>query len=171
MTLGPAQSSESKSMTTFFRQLDLKTVHSTAGQAPRRRILFASVHSVLDFSNGASVATLDVLQGLTTQGFRLSGVLYGQARPAYGGPLREDDRRSARAFSGSAVGPRQRSGQDPLYSPAAGPDYPDPPGSRPGTASRRLVRSARSWAFFRRFSISIGPMCCSPMAVIRSRRA
>ena len=31
--------------------------------------MFASVHSVLDFSNGASVATLDVLQGLTTRGF------------------------------------------------------------------------------------------------------
>ena len=34
-----------------------------------KRILFASVHSLLDFSNGASVATLDVLQGLTTFGF------------------------------------------------------------------------------------------------------
>ena len=34
-----------------------------------KRILFASVHSILDFSNGASVATLDVLQGLTTLGF------------------------------------------------------------------------------------------------------
>jgi glycosyltransferase involved in cell wall biosynthesis len=33
------------------------------------KILFASVHSILDFSNGASVATLDVLQGLTTLGF------------------------------------------------------------------------------------------------------
>ena len=32
------------------------------------KVLFASVHSVLDFSNGASVATLDVLQGLTTRG-------------------------------------------------------------------------------------------------------
>ena len=38
-------------------------------QPPRRKILFASVHSVLDFSNGASVATLDVLQGLATLGF------------------------------------------------------------------------------------------------------
>ena len=36
---------------------------------PRRRILFASVHSLLDFSNGASVATLDVLEGLTALGF------------------------------------------------------------------------------------------------------
>ena len=35
----------------------------------KKRILFASVHSVLDFSNGASVATLDILQGLTTLGF------------------------------------------------------------------------------------------------------
>ena len=39
---------------------------------PRRKatkVLFASVHSILDFSNGASVATLDALQGLSTQGF------------------------------------------------------------------------------------------------------
>ena len=42
---------------------------STAGQPPGRRILFASVHSILDNSNGASVATLDVLQGLSTHGF------------------------------------------------------------------------------------------------------
>ena len=35
----------------------------------KKRILFASVHSVLDFSNGASVATLDILQGLATLGF------------------------------------------------------------------------------------------------------
>ena len=33
------------------------------------KILFASAHSIVDFSNGASVATLDVLQGLTTAGF------------------------------------------------------------------------------------------------------
>jgi len=40
------------------------------GQArPGRRILFASAHSIVDFSNGASVATLDVLQGLTASGF------------------------------------------------------------------------------------------------------
>ena len=35
----------------------------------KKRILFASVHSILDFSNGASVATLDILQGLTMLGF------------------------------------------------------------------------------------------------------
>jgi len=34
-----------------------------------RRILFASAHSIVDFSNGASVATLDVLHGLTASGF------------------------------------------------------------------------------------------------------
>jgi hypothetical protein len=33
------------------------------------RVLFASAHSIVDFSNGASVATLDVLQGLTAAGF------------------------------------------------------------------------------------------------------
>ena len=36
---------------------------------PVRKILFASAHSIVDFSNGASVATLDVLQGLTAFGF------------------------------------------------------------------------------------------------------
>ena len=33
-----------------------------------RKILFSSVHSILDFSNGASVATMDMFQGLTTLG-------------------------------------------------------------------------------------------------------
>ena len=33
------------------------------------RVLFASAHSIVDFSNGASVATLDVLQGLSAEGF------------------------------------------------------------------------------------------------------
>jgi glycosyltransferase involved in cell wall biosynthesis len=35
---------------------------------PGRKVLFASAHSILDFSNGASVATLDMLQGLTALG-------------------------------------------------------------------------------------------------------
>ena len=39
------------------------------GKYAARKILFSSVHSILDFSNGASVATMDVLQGLTTLGF------------------------------------------------------------------------------------------------------
>jgi hypothetical protein len=34
-----------------------------------KRVLFASAHSIVDFSNGASVATLDMLEGLTTAGF------------------------------------------------------------------------------------------------------
>jgi hypothetical protein len=34
-----------------------------------RKVLFASAHSIVDFSNGASVATLDVLQGLAMSGF------------------------------------------------------------------------------------------------------
>ena len=40
-------------------------------ERPRRtkRILFASAHSIVDFSNGASVATLDILEGLTAAGF------------------------------------------------------------------------------------------------------
>jgi glycosyltransferase involved in cell wall biosynthesis len=56
-------------MTLLARQLDTNAGDSTSGQSPKRRILFASVHSILDFSNGASVATLDVLQGLTEHGF------------------------------------------------------------------------------------------------------
>jgi glycosyltransferase involved in cell wall biosynthesis len=42
--------------------------HLTSRQPSRRKILFASAHSVLDFSNGAAVATLDMLQALTTLG-------------------------------------------------------------------------------------------------------
>ena len=37
-----------------------------SNRARKKRILFASVHSVLDFSNGVSVATLAILQGLAT---------------------------------------------------------------------------------------------------------
>jgi glycosyltransferase involved in cell wall biosynthesis len=41
-----------------------------AGSSSRgRKVLFASAHSIVDFSNGASVATLDVLQGLAPFGF------------------------------------------------------------------------------------------------------
>ena len=36
---------------------------------PGKWLLFASAHSIVDFSNGASVATLDMLEGLTTAGF------------------------------------------------------------------------------------------------------
>jgi hypothetical protein len=36
---------------------------------PVKRLMFASAHSIVDFSNGASVATLDMLEGLTTAGF------------------------------------------------------------------------------------------------------
>ena len=46
---------------------DLSRMPSRPGS--HRKILFASAHSIVDFSNGASVATLDVLQGLTTHGF------------------------------------------------------------------------------------------------------
>ena len=35
-----------------------------------RKILFASAHSIVDFSNGAAVATLDVLRGLGMAGFQ-----------------------------------------------------------------------------------------------------
>ncbi len=33
-------------------------------QSGRRNVVLASAHSIVDFSNGASLATLDVLQGL-----------------------------------------------------------------------------------------------------------
>ena len=33
------------------------------------QIFFASSHSIVDFSNGASVATLDVLQGIKIDNF------------------------------------------------------------------------------------------------------
>ncbi len=39
------------------------------GPSPNKKILFASAHSIVDFSNGASVATLDVLRGLAASGF------------------------------------------------------------------------------------------------------
>ena len=51
------------------RQRDRDTAPSPRSSPPRRKILFASAHSIVDFSNGASVATLDVLQGLTSFGF------------------------------------------------------------------------------------------------------
>jgi glycosyltransferase involved in cell wall biosynthesis len=35
-----------------------------------RRVVFASSHSIVDFSNGASVATADMLQALSTAGFK-----------------------------------------------------------------------------------------------------
>jgi len=37
---------------------------------PARKVLFASAHSIVDPSNGAAVATLDVLQGLAASGFQ-----------------------------------------------------------------------------------------------------
>ena len=40
-----------------------------AAPKPRKRILFASAHSIVDFSNGASIATLDMLEGLADSGF------------------------------------------------------------------------------------------------------
>jgi len=43
--------------------------HAIGRSAPARKVLFASAHSIVDFSNGASVATLDVLQGLISHGF------------------------------------------------------------------------------------------------------
>jgi hypothetical protein len=39
------------------------------GTARCRKVLFASAHSIVDFSNGASVATLDLLQRLASLGF------------------------------------------------------------------------------------------------------
>ena len=64
----------------FFRELsqtdeppvshtDETTSHVSASSRASRRVLFASAHSIVDFSNGASVATLDVLHGLCASGF------------------------------------------------------------------------------------------------------
>ncbi len=58
----------------------------SVGEPVRRRgrprtankVLFASAHSVVDFSNGASVATLDVLHGLTTAGFECQAFCAGK---------------------------------------------------------------------------------------------
>jgi hypothetical protein len=41
----------------------------TVAPSPTKRLLVASAQSILDFSNGASVATLDVLHGLCASGF------------------------------------------------------------------------------------------------------
>ena len=56
-------------MTALASQFVRDTGRLTAAQLARRKILFASVHSILDNSNGASVATLDMLHGLSTLGF------------------------------------------------------------------------------------------------------
>jgi hypothetical protein len=40
----------------------------------KRKILFASTHSIVDFSNGASVATLDVLHRLCASGFECRAI-------------------------------------------------------------------------------------------------
>ncbi len=42
---------------------------TTTRSDPPRKLLFASAHSIVDFSNGAAVATLDVLRGLAMGGF------------------------------------------------------------------------------------------------------
>jgi glycosyltransferase involved in cell wall biosynthesis len=52
----------------------LSQLHSDTMPAPPstvrgRKVLFASAHSIVDFSNGASVATLDLLQRLASLGF------------------------------------------------------------------------------------------------------
>ena len=48
---------------------DETTSHVSASSRASRKVLFASAHSIVDFSNGASVATLDVLHGLCASGF------------------------------------------------------------------------------------------------------
>jgi hypothetical protein len=63
------QSEERSGVRSMFLQPDTNAARSPEGQPSCKKVLFASVHSILDFSNGASVATLDVLQGLTACGF------------------------------------------------------------------------------------------------------
>ena len=139
------------------------TVQSKTGLAsapveapPRRKLLFASVHSILDFSNGASVATLDVLQGLTTLGFECQAFC------------------TAKLDLAKEVGVEQMIGD--LHEPyqlrqsVCGDDHarmlytrgtmcrsPWSARNRPGTASRAWTRFARSCSSSRSSSKSTGP--------------
>jgi glycosyltransferase involved in cell wall biosynthesis len=46
-----------------------RCIRRETGSPRDKRVLFASAHSIVDFSNGASVATLDLLQRLAALGF------------------------------------------------------------------------------------------------------
>ncbi len=59
------------------------------GAKRARSVLFASAHSVVDFSNGASVATLDVLAGLAGAGFRCQA--FCTSKLDFQGEARVDD--------------------------------------------------------------------------------
>ncbi len=50
-------------------RIALKTVPASSRLRLARKILFASAHSIVDFSNGAAVASLDLLQELAVSGF------------------------------------------------------------------------------------------------------
>ena len=101
---------------------------------------------------------------------RMPGILYCQARSRKRSQPREDDRRPARAVSGSSFDLRRRSGKDSVYPTQAGADHAHPPRIDPAhqaDAGRGPDGSASS---FRSSSRSTGPTCCSPTAAIRSRR-
>ncbi len=123
------------------------------GQTRRsaRKILFASVHSIVDFSNGASVATLDVLQGLTPHGFECQAFCTAKLDLRDGGRLRTDDRRFARALSGPirrSCGAEQPAGA--LHAPRIVPiTFIRLESTRhAGRASRRCARSCTFFAKF-----------------------
>jgi hypothetical protein len=50
-------------------QLEVGNMSVSVSSFRARRIVFASAHSIVDFSNGASVATLDVLRALSRASF------------------------------------------------------------------------------------------------------
>ena len=101
---------------------------------PTKRILFASAHSVVDFSNGASVATLDVLEGLAAAALIVRRSA-GQARLSKRGPHRRRRRRDGRAASASDVGLRARRARPLVHTTPARADHAHPPGINPNRPS------------------------------------
>ena len=103
---------ESTPMTvpTIQSKADLSRMPGRPGAA--RKILFASAHSIVDFSNGASVATPDVLQGLTTHGFDCQAPCTPKldTQRTYFLPLAKvgEGPRPPRASAGSAKGGERR---------------------------------------------------------------
>ena len=62
-----------------------------------KKVLFAYAHSIVDYSNGASVATLDMLEGSTAAGFNCQAFCAGKldfqtCRRVEGQALRETER-------------------------------------------------------------------------------
>ena len=128
-----------------------------------RKILFSSVHSILDFSNGASVATMDVLQGLTTLGVECQAFCTAkldlQSEVSFERMIA--DLHEPYEVRESVCGDDRarilytRRGQVPINLFARRP---------PGTPSPAGPRYKQSCDSSRGFSTSISPMSCSPTA-------